>query len=61
LIVATSNEGDASAAMGATRAGGAGMAQAVSAFARVRLSGSGRSPGVKLPVIVRPSALILPS
>src|SRR5580698_5570163 len=58
LTVTTSNPGFASAGMDL---GGSGIAQAVSAFARSRFSGSGFGPCAHVPVIVFPSADILPS
>ena len=61
LMVATSNEGLASAAIGFGRAGGSGMVHAVSAVARFRFKGRGMGPWVQVPASVLPSALNFPS
>ena len=58
LIVATSNEGFASGAIGF--GGGSGIAHAVCGVARVEVSGKG-APWVKVPEIELPSPFILPS
>src|SRR5438445_6240238 len=51
LIVATSNTGLASAAIGFTGAGGLGIVHAVSLVATFRSRGSGLAPWVQVPVI----------
>src|SRR5262245_30195947 len=60
LIVATSNTGFASAAIGFGGGGGSGMAHAVCGVARLKVSGKG-PPWVKVPEIELPSPLIFPS
>src|ERR1700682_6403722 len=61
LIVATSNAGDASAAIAFGRAAGSGIAHAVSLVARFRVRDSGASPWVQVPAIEVRSAFRVPS
>src|SRR5215471_3581833 len=60
LIVATSNTGFASGAIGFGGGGGSGIAHAVCGVARLKVSGNG-APWVKVPEIELPSPFILPS
>src|SRR5689334_25215918 len=61
LTVATSNTAFALAAIALGRAGGSGMAHAVSAVARFKSSGRGLGPCVQVPFMEFPSALSFPS
>src|SRR5580658_5516046 len=61
LMVATSTDGSAFAAMRTGGGGGSGIVQAVSGVALVRFSGTAGPPWVQVPVIVFPSPLSLPS
>ena len=60
-MVATSNDGLASAGIGFDGGGGSGMVHAVSLVARFRFKGSGVGPWDQVPVIEFPSALSFPS
>ena len=60
LMVMTSKAGSASGAMSLGGGGGAGISQAVSLVARMRVSGIGLGPWVQVPVMVLPSALRVP-
>src|SRR3981081_3551030 len=61
LMVATSNAGFASAAIGAMRGGGWGIAHSVAVVARAKLGGGGFCPCLHVPVMELSSALIVPS
>src|ERR1035441_9975327 len=61
LMVATSNTGLASAAIGFSRTGGSGIGHAVSSVTCFRFRGIGEPPWVQMPVIEAPSAFTFPS
>src|SRR5690348_7648501 len=61
LMVATSNFGSASGAIGFNFGGGSGIVHAVSGVARVRFKGNGFGPWIHVPEIEFPSPLNLPS
>src|SRR3954453_9221278 len=61
LMVATSNVGEASGAIGLSFGGGSGIVHAVSGVVRVKFKGNGFGPCVHVPAMVFPSALNFPS
>ena len=60
-MVATSNDGAASAAIGVGGLGASGISHAVSGVARRRVSGKGGPPCVHVPLMLLPSAASFPS
>ena len=60
-MVATSNCGEASAAIGGNCGGGSGIVHMVAGVARAKFNGMGFGPWDQLPAIELPSALSFPS